>query len=101
MRGGWVAKLLPSSAAGIGAFGQLERPQMSDSKIEWERKMSQATSMKAVPPAEETKQVMRGEPTTEQIRNRAYEIYVSRRDAPGDELQDWLLAERELLSKQP
>jgi hypothetical protein len=32
--------------------------------------MSQATSMKAVPPAEETKQVMRGEPTTEQIRNR-------------------------------
>jgi hypothetical protein len=74
---------------------------MSDSKIEWERKMIQATSMKAVPPAEETKQVMRGEPTTEQIRNRAYEIYVSRGDAPGDESQDWLLAERELLSKQP
>ena len=63
--------------------------------------MSQATSMKAVPPAEETKHVMRGKPTTEQIRNRAYEIYASRGDAPGDELQDWLLAERELLSKQP
>jgi hypothetical protein len=61
--------------------------------------MSQATSMKAVSPAEETRQVMRAEPTTEQIRNRAYEIYVSRGNAPGDELQDWLLAERELLSK--
>jgi hypothetical protein len=44
---------------------------------------------------------MQGGPTTEQIRNRAYDIYVSRDDAPGDELQDWLLAERELLSKLP
>ena len=61
--------------------------------------MSQATSMKVVSPAEETRQVMRAEPTTEQIRKRAYEIYVSRGNAPGDELQDWLLAERELLSK--
>ena len=63
--------------------------------------MSQATSMKAVPPAEETRQVTRAEPTAEQIRNRAYEIYVSRNNAPGDELHDWLLAERDLLSKQP
>jgi DUF2934 family protein len=62
--------------------------------------MSQATSMKAIAPAEETRQVMRAEPTIERIRNRAYKIYVSRGDAPGDELQDWLLAERELLSKQ-
>jgi hypothetical protein len=61
--------------------------------------MSQAIGMKAAPLAKETKQVMRGEPTTEQIRNRAYEIYVSRGNAPGDDLQDWLLAERELLSK--
>jgi Protein of unknown function (DUF2934) len=62
--------------------------------------MSQATGVKAAPAAQQTKQVMRGEPTTEQIRNRAYEIYASRGDAPGDELQDWLLAERELASKQ-
>jgi hypothetical protein len=74
---------------------------MSDSMIEQERKMSQAMSMKAIAPAEETRQVMRAEPTTEQIRNRAFEIYVSRGNAPGDEFQDWLLAERELLSKQP
>jgi hypothetical protein len=57
--------------------------------------------MKAVPPAQETKQVMRAEPTIEQIRNRAYEIHVSRGKAPGDELQDWLLAEGDLLPKQP
>ena len=63
--------------------------------------MSQATGMKDAPPAVEKQEVMRGGPTTEQIRNRAYDIYVSRGDAPGDELQDWLLAERELLSKQP
>ena len=62
--------------------------------------MGQATGVKAALAAEQTMQGMRVEPTTEQIRNRAYEIYVSRGDAPGDELQDWLLAERELLSKQ-
>lgn len=62
--------------------------------------MSRATGVKAAPAAEEPKQVMRRELTTEQIRNRAYEIYISRGDAPGDELQDWLAAERELLSKQ-
>jgi hypothetical protein len=63
--------------------------------------MNQATSMKAVPAPEETSPVTRAEPTTEQIRNRAYEIYASRGKASGDELQDWLLAERELLSNQP
>jgi hypothetical protein len=31
--------------------------------------MSQATGVKAAPAAEQTKQMMRGEPTAEQIRN--------------------------------
>jgi len=30
------------------------------------------------------------------IRERAYELYVERGDGPGDELDDWLRAEREL-----
>ena len=30
------------------------------------------------------------------IRNRAYEIYLQRGAQPGDELEDWLQAEREL-----
>ncbi len=36
------------------------------------------------------------EPTKKQIRDRAYFIYLARQGAPGDALQDWLLAEREL-----
>ena len=36
------------------------------------------------------------EPTQEEIRRRAYEIYLERNGLPGDELDDWLRAEREL-----
>jgi hypothetical protein len=32
----------------------------------------------------------------EEIRNREYEIYLQRGGQPGDELEDWLRAEREL-----
>jgi hypothetical protein len=35
-------------------------------------------------------------PTCEQIQARAYEIFLRRCGAPGDQLQDWLQAEREL-----
>jgi len=37
--------------------------------------------------------------TDEQIRLRAYEIYVARAETPGDELGDWLQAEQELCSE--
>ena len=40
-------------------------------------------------------------PTPEQIQLRAYEIYLERRGAPGNALQDWVQAERELLQKSP
>ena len=33
---------------------------------------------------------------TEEIRRRAYEIYVERGEQPGRDLEDWLQAEREL-----
>lgn len=36
-------------------------------------------------------------PTHEEIALRAYEIYLERGGAPGDALQDWTRAERELL----
>ena len=42
------------------------------------------------------KQVARRTPTDEEIRQRAYEIYLSREGGPGNELEDWLQAEREL-----
>jgi hypothetical protein len=35
-------------------------------------------------------------PDQEEIRRRAHEIYLERADRPGDELDDWLRAEREL-----
>ena len=35
-------------------------------------------------------------PSDEEIRRRAYEIYLERGDLPGDEIEDWLRAEREL-----
>ena len=38
-------------------------------------------------------------PTHEEIALRAYEIYLERGGAPGDALQDWTRAERELLEK--
>ena len=38
-------------------------------------------------------------PTHEEIALRAYEIYLERGGAPGDALEDWTRAERELLEK--
>jgi hypothetical protein len=36
------------------------------------------------------------QPREEQIRQRAYEIYLSREGQEGDEVSDWLAAESEL-----
>lgn len=35
----------------------------------------------------------------EEVRIRAYEIYIERHGQPGDDLSDWLQAEREVESK--
>jgi len=40
-------------------------------------------------------------PALEQIQARAYEIYLERRGAPGNQIDDWLRAERELASGAP
>lgn len=40
-------------------------------------------------------------PTLEQIQVRAYEIYLERQGAPGNQIEDWLRAERELLEGGP
>jgi Protein of unknown function (DUF2934) len=37
--------------------------------------------------------------TPEEIQLRAYEIYLERCGAPGNSLEDWVQAERELLQK--
>ena len=38
-------------------------------------------------------------PRLDEIRIRAYEIYIERDGQPGDELSDWLQAKREIESK--
>jgi len=63
--------------------------------------VSQATGVKTASTVESSNQASQTQPTPEQIRQRAYEIYVSRNGTPGDEVQDWLQAERELSSEQP
>jgi hypothetical protein len=48
-----------------------------------------------IPPHAEDASANRA-PSHEEIRCRAYEIYLERNGLPGDELDDWLRAEREL-----
>ena len=57
----------------------------------------------AQPATTKTQKVVPQEPaavTDEEIRQRAYEIYLNRGATPGFELDDWLQAERELHSKE-
>jgi len=44
-----------------------------------------------------TKSTIETLPLEEQIRRRAYELYVERGNASGSELDDWLQAESEIL----
>jgi Protein of unknown function (DUF2934) len=47
------------------------------------------------PVADKTRNVQT-QPTQEQIALRAYHIYLERGGAPGDALNDWIMAERQL-----
>lgn len=42
----------------------------------------------------------KGRPSSEEIQRRAYELYLERGGGPGDALDDWVRAERELSEKQ-
>ena len=44
-------------------------------------------------------QTAEGHPTCEEIELRAHQIYVERGGAHGQDVEDWLQAERELLEK--
>jgi hypothetical protein len=52
-------------------------------------------------PAPKTKKATtaKTKPTQDQIAARAYEIYLERGSIPGDPMQDWLRAERELAAR--
>ena len=59
-----------------------------------------ATKTQTVPAQEPTSQTPQHEPSDEEVRERAYEIYLARGGVPGQEMEDWLQAERELRSKE-
>ncbi|HUK32222.1 MAG TPA: DUF2934 domain-containing protein [Candidatus Acidoferrum sp.] len=61
--------------------------------------MSQSTGTKPAFEVKLPRQSAKTRPTPEEIRQRAYEIYLSHDGAAGDELQDWLQAESELQAK--
>jgi hypothetical protein len=47
-------------------------------------------------PAPKKPKTAKAKPTQEEIALRAYHIYLERGSAPGDPMQDWIRAEREL-----
>jgi hypothetical protein len=59
---------------------------------------SAATSGQAIgaPQTDPTTGVRQVEPTTEQIAQRAYELYQARGGTEGQDIEDWLEAERQL-----
>ena len=57
--------------------------------------MPKATEKTSAPRTEP--RTAKAHPTREEIELRAYQIYLARGSAQGQELEDWLQAERELL----
>jgi len=50
-------------------------------------------------PTTDKSRAAKNQPTREQIALRAYRIYTERGGMPGNELEDWVEAERQLLSE--
>lgn len=61
--------------------------------------MQQTSSNRTHSTERATKSISARVPAKEEVQFRAYQIYVSRNRQPGHELDDWLQAERELLSR--
>lgn len=55
--------------------------------------------LKSSLPTTKKTRAVKNAPTHEEIALRAYEIYVERGGGPGDALEDWTRAERELIEK--
>ena len=60
-----------------------------------------ARTLQVAPRATRKPRTSKAAPTLEQIQARAYEIYLERRGAHGSQIDDWLRAERELVSDAP
>lgn len=84
--------MTPEVASGLGVSEQALKP----------RGFRTAAGARTIPPPPVAKVVSKpvervlSEPTKQQIRDRAYFIYLARDGRPGDPANDWLQAEREL-----
>ena len=50
-------------------------------------------------PTEQKTRVAKNQPAPEEIALRAYHIYLERAGTPGNELEDWIAAERQLVDE--
>jgi hypothetical protein len=73
----------------------------TETSEELEGKKRMARTLEVAPRATRKPRTAKAGPTLEQIQARAYEIYLERRGAPGSQMDDWLRAERELVSDAP
>jgi hypothetical protein len=64
-----------------------------------EGRTDMSKTRKSATPEVKKPRAARIHPTTEDIALRAYQIYLERGGAPGNALDDWTRAERELLEK--
>ena len=63
------------------------------------KKASGSTVPTAAPAFEEIRKTLQDTRLEDEIRRRAYEIYLARNGSPGDEGQDWFIAEREVRAR--
>jgi hypothetical protein len=61
------------------------------------KEIRMARTLQVAPRATRKPRTAKAGPTLEQIQTRAYEIYLERRGASGNQVDDWLRAERELI----
>ena len=63
------------------------------------KKAASSAAPAIVPTVEEVRKSLQDVRLEDEIRRRAYEIYLERNGSPGNENQDWLIAEREVLAR--
>ncbi len=58
-----------------------------------------AKTMESSSPTTQKPRTASNQPTREEIALRAYQIYLKRDGAPGNEFEDWMQAERQLIGE--
>lgn len=67
----------------------------TDSSAKSKRARAQTASSSVADPQQEQQRQQQSADPEQRIRERAYELYLARNGAPGDPVQDWLIAEQQ------